>query len=163
MVDFQWEGGALAQRLSHDAKLRTMIVRNGLNPLPRIEIKAHCQPRQHRGIEDLPQALLDAQTAFTPCIRITNRYGRLPTRETFNIYDRIANHIQSITTITRPTGRLLGVRSGDKKLKVLPVGGKFDATTRYINTYHHAHKEMKRALRAMERHKTRAYARRPLL
>lgn len=163
VVDFRWEGRDLAQQLNDDVELRTMIAQNGLNPPPRIEVKAHCQPRPLARIGDLPQALRDAQSAFTPCIRITNVHARLPTRETFNIYDRIANHIQGITTVMGSSGRLLGVRSGDQKFEMLPVGVKLDATTRYINTYHHAHKEMKRALRKMERHKARAHARRPLL
>jgi hypothetical protein len=163
IVGFQWEGQALAQRLNDDAELKTMILHHGLSSLPRIEVKAHCQPRATSMIGDPTQAFLDAQAAFKPCIRITDAHAKLPTFETFNIYDRIAEHIHSITKANGPSGRLLGLRSIDRKFEMLPIGQKFDATTQYVNTYHHAHKEMKRALLDMERNKAKAHARRPLL
>jgi len=123
VVDFQWEGGYLAQLLNADADLRNMLLREGLNQLPNIEVKPHEKPRQVPGIGKPPQAFLEAQASFNQCVRITKmpripsdsearemfearqiplwerKIGvELPTRETFEIYDRITQHIHRIAT-----------------------------------------------------------------
>jgi len=96
IVSYRWEGGELAQRLNGDPELRSMLLREGLNQLPDIEVRAHGKPRRIPMIGKPPQAFLDAQAAFKPCVRITNTRAELPTREAFEIYDRIAQHIHSV-------------------------------------------------------------------
>jgi len=121
IVDFRWEGGELAQRLNADAELRNMLLREGLDKLPNIEVKPHKKPKHVPGIGKPPKAFLDAQASFKQCVRITKRpkipgilgayqmfevpgtpilEGRvgveLPTRETFETYERIAQHIRNI-------------------------------------------------------------------
>lgn len=97
VVDFQWEKGDLAQRLNGDAELRTLMLQEGLNQLPRIEVRTHGKPRKISMIGKPPQGFLDAQAAFKPCVRITNTRAKLPTRAAFELYDRIAYHVSSIT------------------------------------------------------------------
>jgi len=96
IVNYRWEGGELAQRLNGDPELRSMLLRDGLNQLPDIEVRAHGKPRRVSGIGKPPPAFLDAQAAFKPCVRITNTRANLPIREAFEIYNRIAQHVHSV-------------------------------------------------------------------
>jgi len=121
VVDFRWEGGELAQRLNADSELRNMLLRDGLDELPNIEVRPHQKPRNVPGIGRPPQDFLEAQASFKQCVRITKRPkipsnseahqmfvvpgipvwerkvgAELPTRETFETYERIAQHIRNI-------------------------------------------------------------------
>lgn len=123
VVDFKWEGGELAQLLNTDFGLKNMMLKDGPTQLPNIEVKPHKKPLQVPGIGKPPQAFLEAQASFNQCVRITKRPKipsnseahkmfevpqipvwerkvgvELPTRETFEIYNRIAQHIHSIAT-----------------------------------------------------------------
>jgi len=73
VVDFSWEGGELAQRLNADSELRNMLLREGLDKLPNIEVKPHKKPKHVPGIGKPPQAFLEAQASFKQCVRITKR------------------------------------------------------------------------------------------
>lgn len=95
IVSYRWEGGELAQRLNDDPELRSMLPREWSNQSPDIEVRAHVKPRRIPMIGKPPQEFLDAQAAFNPCVRITNTRANLPTREAFEIYDRIAQNIHS--------------------------------------------------------------------
>jgi hypothetical protein len=72
VVGFQWEGGDLARRLNADADLKTMVLSTGL-----VDIEVRCDKNNQ-------------------CVRIWGYLG-FPSREAFDIYDRIASHIRSIT------------------------------------------------------------------
>ena len=121
VVDFRWEGGELAQRLNADSELRNMLLREGLDKLPNIEVRPHQKPRNVPGIGRPPQDFLEAQASFKQCVRITKRPkipsnseahqmfvvpgipvwerkvgAELPTQETFETYERIAQHIHNI-------------------------------------------------------------------
>jgi hypothetical protein len=79
-VDFQWQGGYLAQLLNADSDLQDMLLRAGLNKL------------------------LISPDKRNQCVRITPltvERKAFPTREAFEAYDRIAQHIRSIAH-TRP-------------------------------------------------------------
>jgi len=121
VVDFRWEGGQLAQRLNADSELRDMLLKEGLDKLPNIEVRPHQKPRNVPGIGKPPQDFLEAQASFKQCVRITKRPKipsnsearqmfevpgipvwerkvgvELPTQETFETYERIAQHIHNI-------------------------------------------------------------------
>jgi len=78
VVGLKWEGGDLAQLLNADSDLKTMLDREGL-----VEHEIRSDKKSQ-------------------CIRIRQKkfYLRImlpsPTREAFEIYDRIAQHIRSI-------------------------------------------------------------------
>ena len=121
VVDFRWEGGELAQRLNADSELRNMLLREGLDKLPNLEVRPNKKPRNVPGIGRPPQDFLEAQASFKQCVRITKRPKipsnseahqmfvvpgipfwerkvgvELPTPETFETYERIAQHIHNI-------------------------------------------------------------------
>jgi len=72
VTDLQWEGGDLAQQLNADADLKAMILSTGLV-----------------GLEVRPDKT-------NRCVRILG-YPGLPSREHFDLYDRIAHYIRIIT------------------------------------------------------------------
>jgi hypothetical protein len=76
-VDFDWEGGYLAQLLNADSDLQDMLLRAGSN------------------------RLWTSPDERNQCARITPltvERKAFPTREAFEAYDRIAQHIRSIAT-----------------------------------------------------------------
>jgi hypothetical protein len=95
-IDFKWEGRELARRLNLDSHLKSMMLKNGLDQLPILEvgvdkankcvritktpvIKWGTGPRERGG----PTVLLVVGRKF-------------PTREEFEAYDRITHHIRSM-------------------------------------------------------------------
>lgn len=96
VVDFKWEGRELAQLLNADSTLRNMLLREGLNQLPKIEIRPH---EKHQCIRITKQPKTREYTkAGSGSIQTLGR-KEFPTREAFEIYDRIAQHIRSIATV----------------------------------------------------------------
>ncbi|UCH37175.1 MAG: hypothetical protein JSV76_05695 [Candidatus Bathyarchaeota archaeon] len=109
VIDFRWEGGDLARTLNADTDLRNMLLRDGLDQLPRIEIQLdrtnHCiritqqfqistgqSSRFSIGIGGFSVGTggrphdLDVATVETT----------YPSRETVELYNHIAHHIRSI-------------------------------------------------------------------
>ena len=95
-IDFKWDGGELARRLNLDSQLKSLLLENGLDQLPTVEVatdKANkCvritktpTPRWSTGPRERggPTVLLAVERKF-------------PTREEFEAYDRIAHHIRSM-------------------------------------------------------------------
>ena len=87
VVGYQWKGGDLAQRLNADADLKNMLITARAG---KISVK--------------PNVLGFTSFHGTAVIRQGSgswswslRKKSFPTRETFDIYDRIASHIRSIT------------------------------------------------------------------
>jgi hypothetical protein len=96
VVGFQWEGGDLAQRLNSDSDLKNMLLKEGIHRLwIKPEIKQQCVR-----ITPLtgPETVTRFDFSHHPLI-----LGRkaFPTREAFEAYDKIAQHIRSIAS-TRP-------------------------------------------------------------
>jgi len=86
-VDYQWKGGDLAQRLNADTDLKNMLITVQVG---KISVK--------------PNVLGFTSFHGTVVIREGNqswswslRKKSFPTREAFDIYDRIAHHIRTIT------------------------------------------------------------------
>lgn len=95
VVDFNWEGRELAQLLNADSTLRNMLLREGLNQLPNMEVRPH---EKHQCIRITKQPKIREYTkAGFGSIQTVGR-KEFPTREDFEIYDRIAQHIRSIAT-----------------------------------------------------------------
>jgi hypothetical protein len=93
VVGYQWEGGDLAQRLNSDSDLKNMLLKEGIYRLwisP--EKKQQC-------VRITPMTRPETVTRFDfghhPVI-----VGRkaFPTREAFEVYDKIAQHIRSIAS-----------------------------------------------------------------
>ena len=93
VVGFQWEGGYLAQLLNDDSDLKNMLLKEGLH---RLFIKPE---KEHQCVRITPPtgpvAAYDFDFDLHPSI-----LGRkaFPTREAFEVYDRIAQHIRSIAS-----------------------------------------------------------------
>jgi len=89
VVDFQWEGGYLAQLLNADFDLKNMLLKGGLDKLVIRPDKEHQCVR-----------IIHMPGTWTPITvgSATIAVGRkaLPTLEDFEAYDRIAQHIHSI-------------------------------------------------------------------
>ena len=88
VVDFQWEGGYLAQLLNADSELKNLLLRGGLDKL---EVKPD---KKYQCV----------RIVHMPGIWTVNRVGPVltmgrkafPTLEDFEAYDRIAQQIRSI-------------------------------------------------------------------
>jgi len=93
LVDFEWKGGSLAKSLNADQDLRKMILESGA---PRLAVK----PDKKDGCVaiKLPQKKWHT-TVSIGGIPVKHEFtvGRkaFPSREAFEIYDRIAKHIRS--------------------------------------------------------------------
>ncbi len=93
VVGFQWNGGYLAKILNEDSGLKNMLLKEGLHSLlVKTEKEHQCvritPPTGSRELYDFdfgPHPLILGRKAF-------------PTLETFEIYDKIAQHIHSIIT-----------------------------------------------------------------
>jgi hypothetical protein len=90
VVGFQWEGGDLAQRLNSDADLKNMLLKEKIQ---RLLIKPE---KEHQCVRITPPT--GGETFSFDFGRHPAILGRkaFPTREAFDIYDRIAHHIRSI-------------------------------------------------------------------
>jgi hypothetical protein len=90
IVGYQWEGGELAQRLNSDSDLKNMLLKGSIHRLSVVPEKE----KQCVRITPLsgPETL-DFNFGLHPII-----LGRrmFPTRETFGIYDKIAQHIRGL-------------------------------------------------------------------
>jgi len=102
VVDFKWEGGELAQMLNADSDLKNKMLKEWLNPLvrPIVEIKPH---KKHRCVWIMQTT--ERPVSLGPSLLMSGAQGlreigrkTFPTREDFEIYDRIAQHIRSITS-----------------------------------------------------------------
>ncbi len=81
VVGLKWEGGYLAQLLNADSDLKTMLDREGL-----VECEIRPDKKNHR--------IRIRQKKFYPRNMLP-----FPTREAFEVYDRIAQHIRSIAPV----------------------------------------------------------------
>ena len=90
VVGFQWKGGELAQKLNSDSDLKNMLLKEGLH---RLLIKPE---KEHQCVRITPPT--GPATFSIDFGRHPSIIGReaLPTREAFEIYDKIAQHIRSI-------------------------------------------------------------------
>jgi hypothetical protein len=95
-TDFKWEGRELAQRLNLDSQLRNMLLKNGLDNLPVIEVRVDKANKCVRITRTPPiPKWTYGPTGREAASRLT--VGReFPTREEFEIYDRIAHHTRSM-------------------------------------------------------------------
>jgi len=93
VVGFQWEGGELAQRLNSDSDLKNMLLKEGLH---RLLIKPE---KEHQCVRITPPTGLET-FSFDFDSQHPAILGRkaFPTREAFEIYDKIAQHIRSIAS-----------------------------------------------------------------
>jgi len=92
VVGFQWEGGELAQRLNSDSDLKNMLLKERVH---RLLIKPE---KEHQCVRITPPTgseTFSFNFGLHPSI-----FGRkaFPTREAFEVYDKIAQHIRSIAS-----------------------------------------------------------------
>jgi len=80
VVGLKWEGGSLAQLLNADSDLKTKLLQEGL-------VEIEIRPDKKNQYVRMRQKPFHSKTTLA-----------LPTREAFEIYDRIAQHIHSIAT-----------------------------------------------------------------
>jgi hypothetical protein len=92
VVGFQWEGGELAQRLNSDSNLKNMLLKEGIH---RLLIKPE---KEHQCVRITPPT--GAEALSFDFGRHPSIIGRkaFPTREAFEVYDKIAHHIRSIAS-----------------------------------------------------------------
>jgi hypothetical protein len=90
VVGFQWEGRDLAQRLNSDTDLKNMLLKEKIQKLL---IKPE---KEHQCVRITPPT--GGETFSFDFGRHPAILGRkaFPTREAFDIYDRIAHHIRNI-------------------------------------------------------------------
>lgn len=89
IVDFQWDGGVLAQRLNADADLKAMLLRGGLDRLVIIPSRErHCVRIVHMPGTWAP---IKIGTTVIPVGREV-----FPTLGDFDAYDRIAWHVREV-------------------------------------------------------------------
>jgi hypothetical protein len=92
VVGFQWEGGELAQRLNSDSDLKNMLLKEGIH---RLLIKPETE---HQCIRITPPTGKETVSFdFGSHLTILGRKA-FPTREAFEVYDKIAQHIRSIAS-----------------------------------------------------------------
>jgi len=89
-VDFQWEGGYLAQLLNADSDLQDMLLRAGSNRL------AISPDKKNRCVRITPIPAGWTTIMVGPISIPALGREAFPTREAFEAYDRIAQHIRSI-------------------------------------------------------------------
>jgi hypothetical protein len=95
LVDFEWKGGSLAKSLNADQNLRKMIIEIGV---PNLAVK----PEKKDGCIaiKLPQKKWHTTVSIGGIlVKHDSTVGRkaFPSREAFEIYDRIAMHIRTET------------------------------------------------------------------
>lgn len=96
-TDFKWEGRELAQRLNLDSQLKNMLLKNGLNQLPIVEVRADKANKCVRitRTPPIPKWTVGPSNREEAAALLT--VGReFPTREEIEIYDRIAHHIRGM-------------------------------------------------------------------
>jgi hypothetical protein len=93
VVGVQWEGGELAQRLNADSDLKKRLLKEGVH---RLVIKPE---KEHQCVRITPPT--GSKTLSFDFGRHPEIFGRknFPTREAFEIYDKIAQHIRNIADI----------------------------------------------------------------
>jgi hypothetical protein len=95
-IDFRWEGGELARRLNLDSQLKSMMLKDGLDQLPVIEVRADKANKCVR-ITKTPVIKWGTGPLKRGGPTVLLAVGRkFPTREEFEAYDRIAHHIRSM-------------------------------------------------------------------
>ncbi len=95
-IDFQWEGGELARRLNLDSQLKNMLLKNGLDQLPTLEVTADKANKCVRITKTpVPRWSTGPRKRGGPTVLLAVD-RKFPTREEFEAYDRIAHHIRSI-------------------------------------------------------------------
>ena len=90
IVGYQWEGGELAKRLNSDVELKDMLLKGNLHRLSVVPEK------EHNCVRITPPSgpeTIDFNFGSHPLI-----LGRkmFPTRETFGIYDKVAQHVRGL-------------------------------------------------------------------
>lgn len=90
IVGYQWEGEELAKRLNSDADLKNMLLKGNLHRLSVVPEK------ENNCVRITPPSgpeTLDFNFGLHPII-----LGRrmFPTRETFGIYDKVAQHVRGL-------------------------------------------------------------------
>jgi len=93
VVDFEWKGRRLAQLLSTDSDLRKMILEGGL---PHLAVSPD-KKDECVAIRRLHQKWHGMMINGIPVRYSLTAGGKgFPSREAFEIYDRIAKHVRSI-------------------------------------------------------------------
>jgi len=95
-IDFKWEGGELARRLNLDSQLKGLLLKNGLDQLPTVEVTVDKANKCVRITKTpVPKWSTGPRNRGGPTVLLA--VGRkFPTREEFEAYDRIAHHIRSM-------------------------------------------------------------------
>jgi hypothetical protein len=100
IVDLRWEGGEIVQRLNADAELKQMLLKQELD---KTFVKAD-KKQQYVAITHPPKVprQISVSIGGLPYIPVTGRgmtVGRkdFPTLEEFEAYNRIAQHVRTIT------------------------------------------------------------------
>ncbi len=96
-IGFKWEGRELAQRLNLDSRLKNMLLKNGINRLPIIEVRADKTNKCVRITRTPPIPRWTVNPSRREeAVALFSVGKEFPTREEFETYDRIAHHIRSI-------------------------------------------------------------------
>jgi len=93
IIDYNWEGGELAQLLNADSELKNMLLELGS---PNLMVTPYKRD-QYVGIMPVISPITTIVIGGIP-VKYDGIVGRkaFPTREAFEAYDRIAQHIRSI-------------------------------------------------------------------
>ena len=93
IIDYNWEGGELAQLLNTDSELKNMLLELGS---PNLMVTPYKRD-QYVGIMPVISPITTIVIGGIP-VKYDGIVGRkaFPTREAFEAYDRIAQHIRSI-------------------------------------------------------------------
>jgi hypothetical protein len=92
IIDYKWEGGELAQLLNADSELKNMLLGFGSPNLMVIPNKKD----QYVGITPIVSSTTIVISGIPVKYDMTVGRKAFPTREAFEAYDRIAQHIRSI-------------------------------------------------------------------
>jgi hypothetical protein len=93
-ADFKWEGQELAQRLNFDSQLRNMLLKNGSDQLPIIEVRADRANKCVRITRTPPIPKWTYGPTGREAASLLTVGREFPTRGEFEVYDRIAHHIR---------------------------------------------------------------------
>ena len=96
IIDYNWEGGELAQLLNTDSELKNMLLELGS---PNLMVTPYKRD-QYVGIMPVISPITTIVIGGIP-VKYDGIVGRkaFPTREAFEAYDRIAQHIRSILSL----------------------------------------------------------------
>ena len=95
-IDFKWEGRELARLLNLDYQLKNMLLKNGLDQLPTIEVTADKANKCVRITRTPPIPKWTYGPTGREAASLLTVGREFPTREEFEAYDRIAHHVRSM-------------------------------------------------------------------